>query len=491
MFILGACVFLFFLVFLALLWFFATPEGTSLFSRLHRFFFASFPRRCLLLLEKTCGTRARRGVERAFFYVCHTNNPLVQIVYLAVMIGGYSQVVLVGYPWIPNAYLGAHHKFIAFGVFIACLATFLVCSLKDPGVIDHSNVDEHVRLYPYDKCIYFPDSKCSTCLFTKPARSKHCRLCNVCVARFDHHCVWIGNCVGARNHGAFIVFLVTHFLMCAYGSVTSLSLLMGIVDALRLTSATYIDPLTGRRSSATWSIVFQYMAGRFGSLIFLAVLFIVFFFLLLGFTAFHIYTAVWRNSTTNECFKYRCMRQVLASPFPLVDGSEDPALSATGNTEANAAEEGREEVNDGKKGMQKSGEPCGEEGAQGSDRDNSGHEKKNDKDALHPALMSPTQAAKHVKKARAKYSRSFLDSLLEVFSFDEWMRETLRREDREFERTAAAAAQATQAVVEAMPQEDQTEETETKEKVLGGGRKEKSAEIRRVMHPRGRAVQAQ
>ncbi|CBZ53139.1 hypothetical protein NCLIV_029260 [Neospora caninum Liverpool] len=443
MFILGACVFLFFLVFLALLWFFATPEGTSLFSRLHRFFFASFPRRCLLLLEKTCGTRARRGVERAFFYVCHTNNPLVQIVYLAVMIGGYSQVVLVGYPWIPNAYLGAHHKFIAFGVFIACLATFLVCSLKDPGVIDHSNVDEHVRLYPYDKCIYFPDSKCSTCLFTK------------------------------------------------YGSVTSLSLLMGIVDALRLTSATYIDPLTGRRSSATWSIVFQYMAGRFGSLIFLAVLFIVFFFLLLGFTAFHIYTAVWRNSTTNECFKYRCMRQVLASPFPLVDGSEDPALSATGNTEANAAEEGREEVNDGKKGMQKSGEPCGEEGAQGSDRDNSGHEKKNDKDALHPALMSPTQAAKHVKKARAKYSRSFLDSLLEVFSFDEWMRETLRREDREFERTAAAAAQATQAVVEAMPQEDQTEETETKEKVLGGGRKEKSAEIRRVMHPRGRAVQAQ
>ena len=57
---------------------------------------------------------------------------------------------------------------------------------------------------------------CLTCSIMRPIRSSHCFDCNNCVERCDHHCPWIGNCVGKRNYVFFYFFVLTFSFMILY-----------------------------------------------------------------------------------------------------------------------------------------------------------------------------------------------------------------------------------------------------------------------------------
>ena len=57
---------------------------------------------------------------------------------------------------------------------------------------------------------------CYKCGEFKPPRSHHCRVCKRCVLRMDHHCPWIGNCVGHGTYGHFLRFTFAVVLASGY-----------------------------------------------------------------------------------------------------------------------------------------------------------------------------------------------------------------------------------------------------------------------------------
>ena len=52
------------------------------------------------------------------------------------------------------------------------------------------------------------ENVCHSCKIEKQKRMKHCRFCDVCVLRFDHHCPLFGSCVGLHNCRSFYVLAI-------------------------------------------------------------------------------------------------------------------------------------------------------------------------------------------------------------------------------------------------------------------------------------------
>ena len=96
-----------------------------------------------------------------------------------------------------------------FYIYVASTAfmfVFFLCSwLISPGYLKRTKSPGHLYNLLQQKD---PNQLCFDCILVKPDRSRHCEICKSCVKVYDHHCPWINNCVGTKNHKFFINYII-------------------------------------------------------------------------------------------------------------------------------------------------------------------------------------------------------------------------------------------------------------------------------------------
>lgn len=292
-FVVGVALYVAFLATTAYYCAFADPEESPLAKLLTK----TIPEKCWQGMKKMFGPRSLSVIE--FFM----DRALI-IFYCFIIFGSWSIIFSYIYQWADHQeYLPHYHKYIGYMVFGACIMSWRQASNTSPGIITATNIERYDH-FPYDDIMFVAGQMCPTRNIRRLARSKFDRIkYKENVARFDHYCGWVHNTIGEENYRWFLLFLLVHVLMCAYGTYTVSKLFYGEILDKKLLTVTFFDRYTGEEIHATKWIIFQYLFNRhllesavFSVMVVMSVA--------LGmFLLYHVWLTS-RGLTTNESYKW-------------------------------------------------------------------------------------------------------------------------------------------------------------------------------------------
>ena len=95
--------------------------------------------------------------------------------------------------------------------FWTAFLSYTYTSIINPGYSKNTNG----RNFGIPKNDYY---FCDYCRFylRKTSYGSHCDLCDICIEKYDHHCIWTGHCIGKNNKITFYIFVPSIFILLFY-----------------------------------------------------------------------------------------------------------------------------------------------------------------------------------------------------------------------------------------------------------------------------------
>eukprot|EP01023_Acetabularia_acetabulum_P031119 TRINITY_DN29307_c0_g1_i1.p1 TRINITY_DN29307_c0_g1~~TRINITY_DN29307_c0_g1_i1.p1 ORF type:complete len:321 (+),score=28.88 TRINITY_DN29307_c0_g1_i1:209-1171(+) len=135
-------------------------------------------------------------------------------------------------------HVGGRLHWVAVGIgcflILLVLVSLYTTACLNPGIIKRRHLPAHVlrninnfsqvTVNGQEVTVKF----CHTCQIQRPPRCSHCAVCDNCVEKFDHHCPWMGTCIGRRNYRSFLLFVLSTTLLCYYVAATCVALLVDL-----------------------------------------------------------------------------------------------------------------------------------------------------------------------------------------------------------------------------------------------------------------------